>query len=270
MNIIDRVILEWSYKTKKGYPDINSQEDMALFESIFGFKLNESSLGPTALADTANSGENKGKQRIDILISKIKNEEPLKIEDSDEIFIVSDPDGSKVAELENWDKSKGRVILKDKDGKTITTSKLEKTAEFGGGKGSGGGSDQTDIQESSVCAVLALYYKLGKLEESDLTAENLKSVAGDIDTTSSIESIIEFVTKNQNWAFTFVSTANLLSPYLGRGYEYHRGSSFTDSLYAMWIKHKKDNGYSIKNDKWNPSDIWAVRSDAKNITLISV
>ena len=37
MNIIDRVILEWSYKTKKGYPDINSQEDMALFESIFGF-----------------------------------------------------------------------------------------------------------------------------------------------------------------------------------------------------------------------------------------
>ena len=41
MNLIDRVILEWSYKTKKGYPDINSQEDMALFESMFGFKLNE-------------------------------------------------------------------------------------------------------------------------------------------------------------------------------------------------------------------------------------
>ena len=41
MNIIDRVLLEWSYKTEKGYPDINSQEDMALFESIFGFNLNE-------------------------------------------------------------------------------------------------------------------------------------------------------------------------------------------------------------------------------------
>jgi len=37
MNIIDKAILEWSYKTTKGYPDINSQEDMALFESIFGF-----------------------------------------------------------------------------------------------------------------------------------------------------------------------------------------------------------------------------------------
>ena len=39
MNLIDKVILEWSYKTKKGYPDINSQEDMTLFESIFGFNL---------------------------------------------------------------------------------------------------------------------------------------------------------------------------------------------------------------------------------------
>ena len=37
MNIIDKAILEWSYKTTKGYPDINSQEDMALFESMFGF-----------------------------------------------------------------------------------------------------------------------------------------------------------------------------------------------------------------------------------------
>ena len=37
MNLIDRVILEWSYKTTKGYPDINSQEDIKLFESMFGF-----------------------------------------------------------------------------------------------------------------------------------------------------------------------------------------------------------------------------------------
>mgnify|MGYP003652685870 FL=1 len=39
MNIIDKAILEWSYKTTKGYPDINSQEDIALFESMFGFNF---------------------------------------------------------------------------------------------------------------------------------------------------------------------------------------------------------------------------------------
>ena len=41
MNTIDKVLLEWSLKTDKGYPDINSKEDMDLFESMFGFKLNE-------------------------------------------------------------------------------------------------------------------------------------------------------------------------------------------------------------------------------------
>ena len=39
MNLIDKVLLEWSYKTKKGYPDINSQEDIDLFQSMFGFNL---------------------------------------------------------------------------------------------------------------------------------------------------------------------------------------------------------------------------------------
>ena len=41
MNTVDKAILEWSYKTTKGYPDINSQEDIALFESMFGFNLLE-------------------------------------------------------------------------------------------------------------------------------------------------------------------------------------------------------------------------------------
>ena len=41
MNIIDKAILEWSYRTKKGYPDFNSQEDIALFESMFGFNIKE-------------------------------------------------------------------------------------------------------------------------------------------------------------------------------------------------------------------------------------
>jgi len=41
MNLIDRVILEWSYRTKKGYPNINNREDMRIFESLFGFDLSE-------------------------------------------------------------------------------------------------------------------------------------------------------------------------------------------------------------------------------------
>ena len=41
MNLIDRVLLEWSYKTKKGYPDLNNEEDLRVFKTLFGFNINE-------------------------------------------------------------------------------------------------------------------------------------------------------------------------------------------------------------------------------------
>ena len=39
MNLIDKVILEWSYRTEKGYPDINNENDLKVFESLFGFNF---------------------------------------------------------------------------------------------------------------------------------------------------------------------------------------------------------------------------------------
>lgn len=39
MDILDKILLEWSYRCEKGYPDINNEKDIALFESIFGFNL---------------------------------------------------------------------------------------------------------------------------------------------------------------------------------------------------------------------------------------
>ena len=41
MNLIEKAILEWSYRTKKGYPDLKNEEDLRVFESIFGFSLKE-------------------------------------------------------------------------------------------------------------------------------------------------------------------------------------------------------------------------------------
>jgi len=56
LDIIDRVLLEWSYRTRKGYPDINSQEDMDLFESMFGFKLGESNMSGKATGYPSTTG----------------------------------------------------------------------------------------------------------------------------------------------------------------------------------------------------------------------
>tara|TARA_R110002072_G_scaffold173473_4_gene328112 strand:- start:390 stop:1520 length:1131 start_codon:yes stop_codon:yes gene_type:complete len=72
MNLIDRVLLEWSYKTKKGYPDINSQEDMALFESIFGFNLqNEAKKSFESLSSDAQKVGKEVSQQLNIPIENI-------------------------------------------------------------------------------------------------------------------------------------------------------------------------------------------------------
>ena len=56
MNLIDKAILEWSYRTKKGYPDLNNEEDIALFESIFGFGIDESNLASSATGYPGSTG----------------------------------------------------------------------------------------------------------------------------------------------------------------------------------------------------------------------
>tara|TARA_R110002153_G_scaffold144660_1_gene295892 strand:- start:104 stop:1567 length:1464 start_codon:yes stop_codon:yes gene_type:complete len=255
-----------AYKFPKGYPDMNDDQDVLLLESLiseaigYNFKLNETALTPSVLSQVATLSKNNKVPRIDILIDKIKNNQPLKIEDSEETFIVYDPNGSKVKELENWNQSKGAVRLEDKKGNIISTSKLNKSSDFGGGKGSGAGTTQTGIQESSQCAVSALIQKIGQITAEDLTPENIKSISGDIDTTSSIDEIIEFIMSRDDFHSTFINTGEKLNKYLGDGFNFHRGSDFVKTIYDAWSKIRKENGWSIKDDKWNPSDIWAVKS----------
>ena len=37
MDLLDKVLLEWSIRCEKGYPDFNNEQDLAIFESMFGF-----------------------------------------------------------------------------------------------------------------------------------------------------------------------------------------------------------------------------------------
>jgi len=49
MDLLDKVLLEWSARTEKGYPDLNNEQDLVIFESMFGFNLDEKSNGPTTV-----------------------------------------------------------------------------------------------------------------------------------------------------------------------------------------------------------------------------
>ena len=89
MNVIERAILEWSYRTKKGYPDIHNEEDLKIFESLFGFNLHEGlkekdakkkiiSADPGKYEDMSNDFRigNKGKVSADDFVNSIKKAFP--------------------------------------------------------------------------------------------------------------------------------------------------------------------------------------------------
>ena len=264
MDVLDKFLRKVSYKFPKGYPDINDAQDMLMLEGMLkemGIELQETALTPAELAKV-NSKTNV--PRIDILIDKITNDKALEL-DKGGTFTVANKQ-EVLNQLKNWTPEKGAITLIDKDGNQITTSKLKKTKDFGGGSGSGAGTAQTKVQESAQCLVTALAQQQGGVSESDLTSEKLKSASKGINTDASVEEIINFIETSPNWTTTLVNTANVLNDYLGGGLEFHRGSTFVDSIYKAWNTARKNGNLGqIKDDKWNPADIWAVSPEVKSI-----
>jgi len=267
MDNITKYLNRIAYKFPKGYPDMNNAQDVLLLEAFISevigekFSLKETPLTPKELQKTNSK---TGESRIDILIGKIQKGEELEL-DAGGTFTVDNKDEA-IKALKSEIPRNG-VILIDSEGNQVSTSKLKKSTEFGGGKGSGGGAAQTDQQESAQSLVNALSQKLGNdISVEDLTPENLKSIAGKVDITSPISDTIDFITNSPNWSDTLIHTAKLVNDFIGQDVEFHRGSSFVDSIYSSWNQARKsDKLGGIKNDKWNPSDIWAVSPDVKSI-----
>ena len=72
MNVVDKVLTEWAFRCKKGYPDVNNPDDLAILNTLFEIDIKQQRLG------TIN------KKVIDILIQKypetfIKLASPLRI-----------------------------------------------------------------------------------------------------------------------------------------------------------------------------------------------
>ena len=68
---------------------------------------------------------------FDVSKRMLNNNEPLEL-DKGGIFTVNNKQ-EVLNQLKGWTREKGAIILIDKEGNKITTSKLKKTKEFGGG-----------------------------------------------------------------------------------------------------------------------------------------
>ena len=273
---LDELVLEWSYRTQRGYPSMDSPSDVQVLREILeqlnlpsNTLLNRMSEMATNLSksELEKYRDDPSKDRIPILIKKIENDERLELKDGG-TFIVDNKEDAINGLMGGIPKI--GVELVNKEGKKITTSKLKKTEEFGAGSGAGGGSVDTRIMESAHCygCAIAYYIKGNKITQDDLIRENFEQVLSHVNVDATIDEIEEFLERKPLWYESTVKSVNkIYELFPNKKYIFHRGSEQVERIYNAWKnsleRRNKELGQyqTMKDDKWNPSDIWLMTNE---------
>ena len=235
------------------------EEEAGMTESVNQKKIrliliNEASLSSTDLIKPIEGAGDRG----EVLLRKINKGEPIELVSGESIIIDKKKSKDFIDALskKQYDTT-SKIKFADIDGNTFTIGKIQKTAEFGGGKGSGGGAEQTDVQESAQCLINAIRYNKGsKITAKDITATSVKKAASRIDTTSSLETMAKFIASNEEWRNTTISTANLLAENFKGDFKFYRQKGIVPIIENAAKSALKKADISANINKWNPADIW--------------
>jgi len=232
---------------------------------------------------TAGSGDYTGQTRDQIFLAKLKDTKKNLKGDS---FIIGEAaSGKKVIGI-SYDTKKRLFTYKEKTGTkgeiTVPYTKVFKDPDFGGGKGSGGGAEETKVTESMQCFYNSYIFnttgsvrRQAALIKKPPTDKELLATAKYCNTTHSLAHCL--VKRPENWIQNrvFCKTANKLYAVWGSKFTgtvmFHRGGSgtgtgsmFMDNIYkakSECLKNDKKSQPpqapgSFSHDKWNPGDIW--------------
>ena len=146
----------------------------------------------------------------------------------------------------NFDKKKVRFIYKPQTG----------------GGGSGAGAEDTTRNESAQAVYAAIAFGMGKtISNNDVTMKTIKKYSN----LFSIDGNVDDIRNNlpDEWIKSSVTGANALYGRFGRSgkYTFHRGDATVNRINAAFERAKATEGVRMNINKWNPSDIWMVKSD---------
>ena len=211
-----------------------------------------------------------GKPRLHLLIDVINNKTKVNTtKGMTTLNWVSDTD--KVA-LETGDLlsafTDGRrykPIFRTDKGDLIRLNDILKTDMFGGGKGSGGGSENTDLTECAQCIYAAAIFNGAKLKSGDsLSGEEYGTYNTSFDIDTPPNTVAEGLT--DDWIESSILIGNELKKNLGpTKYVFHKGSAFVKEIEGKFKdlnNAEKPKPFSNIN-KWSPADIWAVKVGAR-------
>ena len=220
-------------------------------------------LAPGELKKSATGGPFKGQERTEILANKIRKQEPLTLAKGGEFQVVDV--SAALASIEQFKKDGKAFKLIGKNDTQISSSDLLKTKEFGGGAGAGGGTEQTAIGESAQCVWMSAMAEIGyamPIESftDELLTKHFKNVKVGKTTLKQILAI------DDSWKMSSYLTAQyaVKNRIVEKGMVYHRDDEVMKSIYAAKNVAFKNNGFRpLKDDKWNPGDIWVNEPDFK-------
>lgn len=197
-----------------------------------------------------------GEDRLDILVRLIKDSKPLELAKGG-TFTVTEIDDA-LSQIEIF-KKLGKPFPLHGDGKTISSSDLGKSSVFGGGGGSGGGTLNTKITESHQCVLCQAMLDHGiQSEEFFQNPDILKAAYKQVDVDATIDEILSV---EDGWFHSSYESAVLLikQGYINKSQKLHRNSKEMNTIYALKnVAYKNSDQKPVKDDKWNPGDIWAI------------
>ena len=139
--------------------------------------------------------------------------------------------------------------------------------------GSGGGAAKTKIQEVGQALFTAIRYIKGHELECHptdiskcLTTADYEKGMELVDCNNEV-SIQEIEGLEQSWKDAFILGANRIAKEVqGSGWEFVRGDRMIEGAISRAFNRVKKNSSKtpVNEDKWNPSDIWMVKSGDKN------
>jgi len=224
------------------------------------FILEKSMFNPMSRTEWEKVKARTNDLRTDILKDAIKAGSPVPDINGKDLEIKNTSNNMKSIDdyVDNKEKS---FNLELKSGKMITSLQIGKSPIFGGqGKG-GGMTGQTADAESLQCIFIAAMLAEGtKKPFSHFSVETLSQYKNKVDVDVPFE---RYAGLDGTWHESGYVTAKALidKGYVTKNHIIHRGSKTMNAIYAKKSKARKNEGLPpMQNDKWNPGDIWAVRS----------
>lgn len=195
--------------------------------------------------------------RLELFIDKFKSGLPLTLVKGGEISLHYDSDSEQRLREKN---NPAKIEFKGYDGSSYSLKDFAKTKEFGGGGGSGAGSDLTKLTESAQAVYAAAKWNGAKT----YSTEELVHAAAHADIDEDINRILNDLPSE--WRDSCILGAEeLYKVFRGKAYTFHRGSAWVNKIEKIFkALNSKEKAFSNIN-KWTPADIYMVSPVGKNI-----